>query len=180
MSRRTFTAGATAGVAGAFAAVVALSGTAQALPPEARGISMNCLDLPSGTSGWWGTSATLVTSDPAGAPYPQRMKVAVPTSPASFPPNIFTTTVRTVQTGAGNGTVWDFTGTFNPPGVPQTFGPLRTVTRIPPGTSVRLKTTTGTPTATNWSLRMSATIDGYSLDIACTGDQGWTSPDFTF
>ncbi|GCD96099.1 hypothetical protein [Embleya hyalina] len=180
MSRRTFTAGATVGVAGAFAAVMALSGTAQALPPETRAISMNCLDLVSGTFGLWGTSATLVTGDPAGAPYPQRMKVATSTSGAPFPPNTITTTVRTVQTGVGGGAVWDFTGTVNPPGAPQVFGPLSSVTRIPPGTSVRLQPTTGTPSATNWSLRMFATINGYSLDVACTGYQTSPSTDLTF
>lgn len=177
MSRRTCTAGATFGVAGAIAAVIALSGTAQALPPEVRSITMNCVELTTGTNAIWGGNAALTSTDP-GAPYKQRMKVITSNTGALFPPNTITTTVRTEEL---SGTVWDFTGKVNPPGLPQMFGPLSASSRLPAGTTVHLKNTYGTPTATNWSLRMYTTLSGgYAYDVACTGSQVNWLDSFTF
>ncbi|WP_439675314.1 hypothetical protein [Embleya sp. MST-111070] len=180
MSRSKIASVGIACTAGAFAATMALSGTAWALPPESRTITMTCVDINSGTTWASGGAGTLTSSDP-GAPNPQKMKLTstIP-APVTIAPNTLTTTIR--FTGGIT-----FTGTFNPPmngpptPSPITLGPLPATSRIASGTSASLLPTSGTPSATNYSVRIQASFPGVPpADIRCTGSQNTGQTAFTF
>ncbi|GCD97986.1 hypothetical protein [Embleya hyalina] len=178
MSRRMLTTGAAAALAGALATVTVLSGTARAVPPESREITVNCLELNYGVTWFWNGNATMTSSDP-GTPGKQRLKVRFyGTNPVYIPMNTITTTIRMTQGGWASPPL-EFTGKVNAPGPDQVFGPLPAPSRLPAGTSLMLTATAGTPTATNWSLRMLTTLGGVAQDIACTGYQP-NGPAFTF
>ncbi|MFE5334130.1 hypothetical protein ACFRCG_47830 [Embleya sp. NPDC056575] len=181
MSRSKIASVGIACTAGAFAATMALSGTASALPPESHGVSgMTCVDILSSTVWASGGTGTLFSSDP-GAPNAQKMKLTSSmTAPVSIAPNTLTTTI--LFTGGIT-----FSGTVNPPmngpippnpGSQITLGPVAAGSRIASGTTTNMVSTSGTPTATNYSVRIQASFPGLpAADIRCTGSQAGT---FTF
>ncbi|WP_406286036.1 hypothetical protein [Embleya sp. NBC_00896] len=182
MSRSKLATTGIACAAAAFAATMALSGTAHAVP-DSRGVTLTCKDS-TGTTWVTGGAGTLTSSDPGGA-NPQKMKLASPmVAPVAIPANSLATTIRTVQTGAGAGTIRDFVGTVNPPmnvGNPITLGAIPATARLAAGTTVRLQdTSAAAPSATNWSMKINTTISGSSVDIYCAGKQDPASGDFGF
>lgn len=185
MIRSRLATTAVACTAGAWAAVTALSTSAYAIPPESRSVAISCDDS-SGMvfAGPAFVSGALTSSAPSPS-LPQKLKLGLTISnPANIAPNSATMVFRTVQTssgGSGVGTVFDFAGTTHPawgPVPPMVMGPLSAPVRIPAGTALRLKTTTGTPSAANWSIKVHNPVAGN--DIHCVGSQSGGSADFTF
>lgn len=159
--------------AGAFAAVMAMSGTANAAPPESRGVHLTCVDINSGITYSTNGAGTLSSSDP-GSPNPQKMKLTSSiTAPLNIPANSLTTTIR--MTGSVT-----FSGTANLPmnaGNPITLGPVPAAARIAGGTSIiLLDTSAAPPSATNYSVRIQATFAGTAADIRCAGKQDTVPP----
>ncbi|MFE3199049.1 hypothetical protein [Embleya sp. NPDC059237] len=182
MSRTKLASAGIACSAAAFAAVMALSGTANAVP-DSRSVTLTCQDS-TGTTWTTGGTGTLTSSDPGGTAA-QKMKLVSPlTAPINIPANSLTTTIRTIQTGAGAGTVRDFTGTVNLPmntGNQINLGPVAGTSRLAAGTTVRLKDTSAAgPSATNWSVKITTSISGSPVDIWCSGKQDAASADYSF
>lgn len=180
MSRSKIASVGIACTAGAFAATMALSGTAVANPPENRDITMTCVDINSNITYATNGAGKLSSSDP-GAPNAQKMKLTstIP-APVAIAPNTLTTTI--LFTGGIT-----FTGTTNPPmngpptPSPITLGPVAAGSRIASGTSASLVSTSGTPSATNYSVRIQASFPGQpAADIRCTGSQNTGQTAFTF
>ncbi|WP_406286039.1 hypothetical protein [Embleya sp. NBC_00896] len=175
MSRSKIATVGIACTAGAFAATMALAGTASALPPENRAVTLTCVDINSGITYATNGAGTLSSSDP-GSPNPQKMKLtsSIP-APLTIPPNSLTTTIK--FTGGIT-----FSGTINPPMNPPnpiTLGPVPAASRIASGTSATLVSTSGAPSATNWSVRIQASFAGTAADIRCVGSQA-AGTTFTF
>ncbi|MFE2873255.1 hypothetical protein [Embleya sp. NPDC059259] len=165
--------------AGAFAAVMAMSGTANAIPPEQRGVTLTCVDILTNITYSTNGAGTLASSDP-GSPNPQKMKLTSSIkAPVKIAANSLTTTIRTVTSAS---VAWDFSGTINLPmnvGDPITLGGVPAASRLPSGTAVRLLGTSGAPSATNYSVRIQANLPA-PADIRCAGGQDVGTGDFTF
>ncbi|MEU0936619.1 hypothetical protein [Embleya sp. NPDC005971] len=184
MTRTRFASAGIACVATAFAASAALSGTAHAMVPESRAVTLTCVD--SGGTTWATNGPGILASSDSGGTTAQKMKLTAPmTSPVQIPPNALTTTIRTVQTsGAGAGTAWDFAGTLNAPmnvGNPVRLGPVPAPSRLAAGTKVRLVDTSGAaPGAANWSVKIESHLAGVTVFTYCAGGQDSGTDDFTF
>ncbi|MFI1384991.1 hypothetical protein [Embleya sp. NPDC020886] len=180
MSRTKLASAGIACSAAAFAAVMALSGTANAVP-DSRSVNLTCKDS-TGTTWVTGGTGTLTSSDPGGTAA-QKMKLISPLlAPQNIPANSLTTTIRTIQTGTG--TVRDFTGTVNLPmniNNPINLGPVAGTSRLAAGTNVRLQdTSAAAPSASNWSVLITTSISGTPISIWCAGKQDAASADFSF
>ncbi|MFE3199051.1 hypothetical protein [Embleya sp. NPDC059237] len=179
MSRSKVASVGIACTAGAFAAVLAMSGTANALPPESRGVHLTCVDINSNITYSTNGAGTLSSSDP-GAPNAQKMKLTSSiTAPLNIPANSLTTTILMQQVnGPGS---YSFSGTANLPmnaGNPITLGPVPAVGgRLSTPLQLILKdTSAAAPSATNYSVRIQATFAGTAADIRCAGSQDIVPP----
>ncbi|GGZ86456.1 hypothetical protein AB0P12_15205 [Streptomyces subrutilus] len=135
--------------AGALTATFALSSSAVAVAPATATATYNC--------GSWGTGLGTLTATDSGGVKKIKLTSTAITMPigSSADPNSITTTLKTKK---NDGTEVDFSGKVNPAmtgpnpitlgAVPLSSGSLAT------GNTTNSWLLTGTPSATNWSLRI--------------------------